>query len=407
MTGLDIFGLTDVGRVRAGNEDHFVIASIRKSVTISQSSLSPAETDRWQGGGAEAVLLAVADGVGGRPGGELASGAVVTGLLGYVGRAAGCYQQFSLEEEHQFLERLEQTVRDTHEELLRVHGESEKAPATTLTLAVLVGRRAYLIHVGEGLDQAARDEFTALGTITTTAGCLYAPQTAVTHGTSFGAAEFAIMKSKSMKLTWSPASNIALYGATTNIPMALDNGILVSLAPDWSMGGSQNMLDEVRFAKKFSDANWGGRLKAKDIVDMATKNAATVLGLSDKIGTLKKGMLADLFVVRGTRATPYDAVTAASAKDVILTMVGGKVLYGDVDLRVIASAGAACEDFDTCGSAKFLCVTEPGKTADKLNQTYAQIHAILEAAMKDMDTVRPAGIGPNFSPVAPVVACPK
>ncbi len=149
MTGLDIFGLTDVGRVRAGNEDHFVIASIRKSVTISQSSLTPAETERWQGGGAEAVLLAVADGVGGRPGGELASGAVVTGLLGYVGRAAGCYQQFSLEEEHQFLERLEQTVRDTHEELLRVHGESEKAPATTLTLAVLVGRRAYLIHVGD------------------------------------------------------------------------------------------------------------------------------------------------------------------------------------------------------------------------------------------------------------------
>ena len=266
---------------------------------------------------------------------------------------------------------------------------------------------AYLIHIGEGLDQAARDEFTKLGTITTTPGCLYAPQTAITHGTAFGAAEFATMKSKGMKLTWSPASNIALYGATTNIPLALDNGILVSLAPDWSMGGSQNMLDEVRFAKKFSDMNWAGRLTSQNIVDMATKNAASVLGLSDKIGTIKKGMLADLFVVRGPRATPYDAVTVASAKDVILTMVGGKVLYGDTDVRAVAYAGTACEDFDTCGSPKFLCVTEPGKTNDKLNQTYAQIHGILEAAMKDIDTVRPAAIGGNFSPVAPVVACPK
>lgn len=266
---------------------------------------------------------------------------------------------------------------------------------------------AYLIHVGEGLNQAARDELTKLGTMTTTADCLFAPQTAITHGTSFGAAEFAIMKAKSMKLTWSPASNIALYGATTNIPLALDNGILVALAPDWSMGGSQNMLDEVRFAKSYSDTTWKGRLTSQNIVDMATKNAAVILGLSDKIGTIKKGLLADLFVLRGTRTAPYDAVTKASAKDVILTMVGGKVLYGDKDVSAVAYAGSACEDFDACGSPKFLCATEPGKTNDKLNQTYAEIHGILEAAMKDIDTVRPAAIGGSFSPVAPVVACAK
>jgi 5-methylthioadenosine/S-adenosylhomocysteine deaminase len=266
---------------------------------------------------------------------------------------------------------------------------------------------AYLIHVGEGLDQAARDEFTALGTITTTAGCLYAPQTTVTHGTSFTATEFGVMASKGMKLTWSPASNIALYGQTTNIPLALDNNILVSLAPDWSMGGSQNMLDEIRFAKKYSDTNWAGRLKSQDIVNMATKNAATVLGLSDKLGTIKKGFMADLFVIHGMRTAPYDAVTAAFAKDVVLTMVAGKVLYGDADVRAIAAGGASCEDFDTCGTKKFLCVQEGTAPDNKLNQTYAQIHDLLEAAMKEIDTVRPAAIGGNFSPVAPVVACPK
>jgi 5-methylthioadenosine/S-adenosylhomocysteine deaminase len=264
---------------------------------------------------------------------------------------------------------------------------------------------AYLIHVGEGLDQAARDEFTKLGTLTTTSGCLYAPQTAITHGSSFTATEFAAMKTKDMKLTWSPASNIALYGATTNIPLALDNGLLVSVAPDWSMGGSQNMLDELRFAKKYSDTNWAGRLKSQDIFTMATKNAATVLGLSDKLGVLKKGMLADIFVVRGGRSAPYDTIVGASAKDVALTMVGGKVLYGDADLRSVASGGATCEDFDSCGSPKFLCVAQAGMTTNKLDQTYAQIHDILEAAMKDVDTVRPVGVGGNFSPVAPVLGC--
>jgi 5-methylthioadenosine/S-adenosylhomocysteine deaminase len=151
--------------------------------------------------------------------------------------------------------------------------------------------------------------------------------------------------------------------------------------------------------------NWAGRLTAQDIVTMATKNAAIVLGLSDKIGTIKKGMLADLFVVKGSRTAPYDTVVGASAKDVALTMVGGKILYGDTELRSLGAGGASCEDFDGCGTPKFLCVAEPGKTTDKLDQTYVQIRDILEAAMKDVDTVRPAAIGGNFSPVAPVLGC--
>jgi len=261
---------------------------------------------------------------------------------------------------------------------------------------------AYLIHVGEGTDAAALAEWNDLGALTTTPGCLYAPQTAITHGTAFTQNEFGVMKSKGMKLTWSPASNMALYGATTNIPMALDNGLTVSIAPDWSMGGSQNMLDELRFAKRHSDTKWAGRLKAEDLFAMATKNAATVLGLGDRIGTLRKGMMADIMVVRGPRKTPYEAIVSSSAKDVILTMVGGRALYGDTDLRAL---GGGCEDLDACGTPKFLCVPEPGKTDNKLGQTYAQIHDALEAAMKDMDTVRPAGIGGNFSPVAPVVGC--
>jgi cytosine/adenosine deaminase-related metal-dependent hydrolase len=264
---------------------------------------------------------------------------------------------------------------------------------------------AYLIHVGEGTDDKARAEFTNLGTLTTTAGCLYDPHTAITHGTSFGATEFTAMKAKEMKLTWSPASNIALYGATTNIPLALDTGILVSLAPDWSMGGSQNMLDEIRFAKAYSDKNWAGRLKAQDLFTMSTKNPAVILGLSDSLGTIKKGYLADIFAVRGDRTKPYDALIASQSKDVVITMVGGKVLYGDADVRSVAAGGAACEDFDSCGSKKFLCVAEPGITTDKRNQTYAQIQGILAAAMTDVDVARPVGIGGNFSPVAPVVAC--
>src|SRR5262249_39245313 len=45
---------------------------------------------------------------------------------------------------------------------------------------------AYLIHIGEGVDQTALNEFTKLGTITTMPGCLYSPKTTIVHGTALG-----------------------------------------------------------------------------------------------------------------------------------------------------------------------------------------------------------------------------
>ncbi len=159
---------------------------------------------------------------------------------------------------------------------------------------------AYLIHNGEGTDAPALAEFAKLGTLTTTDDCLYAPQTTITHGTAFTATEFAQMAASGMKLTWSPRSNVALYAATTNIPAALDAGVLVTLAPDWSMGGSQNLLDELRFADAWDNQQFGDRLAAKDLVLMTTKNAATVLGLQGKIGSIAPGLMADLVVVAST-----------------------------------------------------------------------------------------------------------
>jgi 5-methylthioadenosine/S-adenosylhomocysteine deaminase len=266
---------------------------------------------------------------------------------------------------------------------------------------------SYLIHVGEGTNAKALAEWANLGTLTTTPGCLYAPQTAITHGTAFGAAEFATMKEKGMKLVWSPASNIALYGATTNIPLALDNGIVVALAPDWSMGGSPNLLDELRAAKKWSDEKWGGRLTTQMLVEMETKNAATVLGLGDRIGTIKPGYQADLFVVRGDKTKPYDAIVAATPKDVRLTLVGGKAIYGDEGLRALAAFGPACEALDACGAQKFVCASVPGSQTEKLTQTVEQIKGFIDCAICEIYTARNgAGLtGAKFAPLPPLVSC--
>ena len=261
---------------------------------------------------------------------------------------------------------------------------------------------AYLIHVGEGTDLPALHEFAKLGTVPTTENCLYAPQTTITHGTAFGANEFTQMAAAGMKLTWSPASNVALYGATTNIPAALDANVTIALAPDWSMGGSQNLLDEMRFADAWDDAHFGNRLTPRSIVAMTTKNAAAALALTGRIGTIAVGALADLMVVTRNHADPFASIVAARPKDVRLTMIGGRVLYGDAALKAAAPAAPGCEDLPICGAPKFLCVAEASATA-KLDQTFTQIKSILEAALTDVDTLTPDGY--DFAPLAPLVKC--
>ena len=146
---VEAFGLTDRGRVRDANEDHFVIAQVNKSVEVRQTSLPPDDVGR-SFETAAAHLFAVADGVGGRPEGDLASGRTLSAMLSYLGRAASCFQGFDPNAEQQLFEKLESAVREVHEELVTEYGGiSMRLPATTLTLVLLVWPRAYYIQVGD------------------------------------------------------------------------------------------------------------------------------------------------------------------------------------------------------------------------------------------------------------------
>ncbi len=262
---------------------------------------------------------------------------------------------------------------------------------------------AYLIHVGEGTDAPSLAEFDKFLSIATDPLCIASPKTTITHGTAFTQQQFATMGQAGMKLTWSPQSNVSLYQATTNIPLALDANVTVALGPDWSMGGSQNMLDELRFAKKYSDDNWSARLSAKDIVTMATTNGAAAIGLGDKIGSIKKGMLADLVVIAKDRKKPYEGILEARPKDVRLVMIGGTIAYGDRVLEEAAPTEPGCEKIDICGVDKFLCVAL-ATSENKLDQTYATIQQALTQALQSADSLTPED-GWNFAPLPPLVKC--
>jgi serine/threonine protein phosphatase PrpC len=154
---IDSFGISDQGKVRESNEDNFLIVDIRKSVEVKHSSLSAdALANRF--GSVGGYLFAVADGVGGGPEGERASEGAITALLGYATETVGCFHTYSAVKEHELFEKLEQTVRGVHEKLIAENeGKRGQAPATTLTMILLVWPRAYLVHVGDSRAYVRRN----------------------------------------------------------------------------------------------------------------------------------------------------------------------------------------------------------------------------------------------------------
>lgn len=264
---------------------------------------------------------------------------------------------------------------------------------------------AFVVDIGEGTDMNAASEFLKLGTVSTTDGCLYAPQTAIAHGTALGDADFTQMAASGMSLVWTPHSDVALYGATANVPLALDKGINVALGTNWSITGSHHLLAELRYADAVDNAQWGDRLSAYDLVQMATTHAASALHLNGVLGSIVVDGKADLTVIGGTCSDPWSTLLHAREADVRLVMVGGVTLYGDTTMRPAAPSAPGCETLDVCGVPKFVCVAEAGGTPSNLfAQTLTDIVGRLSSGLADYDAST-ASSDPKFSPLAPLVDC--
>jgi PPM family protein phosphatase len=141
----DLFGMTHSGNVRSENEDQFLIASLQKTLAVHSSSLDEQTLGDLRGS-AQGYLCMVADGVGGRPDGDVASGTAVRSVARYVAHCMRCYDVTDgAQGEAQFLNELQKAMLDGDKHVR----EEAAGTATTLTMVMAIWPRAYLIHVGD------------------------------------------------------------------------------------------------------------------------------------------------------------------------------------------------------------------------------------------------------------------
>jgi serine/threonine protein phosphatase PrpC len=153
---LESYGLSHVGKVREGNEDHFVIASLQRSLEIRQTNLEDRAVLEPLCG-PKAYLYAVADGVGGQDGGRLASGITIRTIVEYMFETVGSYHAVQPGQEHAFKDPLRSAVQRAHDKLLSTFGLPKGGPATTLTIALVVWPEAFVVHVGDSRAYHLRD----------------------------------------------------------------------------------------------------------------------------------------------------------------------------------------------------------------------------------------------------------
>ena len=133
-----------------------------------------------------------------------------------------------------------------------------------------------------------------------------------------------------------PKSNAKLAHGRARLGAMLAEGIPVGLGSDGVLcNNTCDLLEEARFAALFQRAGSEESYPAaSDFLRLMTLGGAEALGLADSIGSLEAGKLADLCAV-GLDAPHFqpvfDVETAvlysASARDIVLTVVEGEVLY--------------------------------------------------------------------------------
>lgn len=228
------------------------------------------------------------------------------------------------------------------------------------------GPEAFVPHVSEGIDHAARNEFLC---VLDGMHDFVTPNSAFIHGVGLQAQDIGQMALEGTKLIWSPRTNITLYGDTARVTEYARIGVTIALGTDWIRSGSMNMLRELACADSFNGEHLGGFFPDEQLWLMATRNGALALGVETELGVLATGRMADLAIYDARERTDHRAVLGAAPQDVVLVMRGGTVLYGDAS--VVNGIVSGCDAIDVCTSNKAVCLADIGTTFPALD---ADVH---------------------------------
>jgi 5-methylthioadenosine/S-adenosylhomocysteine deaminase len=235
--------------------------------------------------------------------------------------------------------------------------------------------KAVIFHVGEGKDASAAREFRMLK-----ARGFLRPGVSIIHGVALREPDFREMAASGVGFIWSPKSNFELYATTANLESAKAANVTIALAPDWSPSGSSGLLDELRVAAAWNREH-ASVFSDSEMLQMVTTNPARLAGLSDRIGALAPGMMADFIVLPKVGSSPLNSLLDSKPASIKLVVVGGTPLLGTADYMQKFQDAKNIDTLTVCGQQKVLNIRQ-----DTGGDSWTAIEARLTSALTAVGT---------------------
>jgi cytosine/adenosine deaminase-related metal-dependent hydrolase/ubiquinone/menaquinone biosynthesis C-methylase UbiE len=171
----------------------------------------------------------------------------------------------------------------------------------------------FIVHAGEGVDEASAEEVFALDRMRA-----LDQRTVLVHGLACTPEAVSLINQRLAAVILCPTSNRFLFGRLPSLELirSIDNVVLGSDSPLTAAG---DLLDEIRFTHEHIG------LDANSLYAMVTNRAADVLRLRQGEGRIWPGTVADVIAVRDVGLSPAETLAQSSMAHIELVIVGGRV----------------------------------------------------------------------------------
>ena len=165
------------------------------------------------------------------------------------------------------------------------------------------------------------------------------PRMIAAHSIWISEQEIKVMAKFGVNVAHCPISNMKLASGLAPVYQMIRNGVNVGLGTDSvASNNNLNLFEEIKISallQKMKHKN-SKIVNAQEVLDMATVNGARALGMKNKLGSVEKGMLADLITIDISKPHLYPVhdivshlVYSANGADVNDTVVDGEIVMKD------------------------------------------------------------------------------
>jgi 5-methylthioadenosine/S-adenosylhomocysteine deaminase len=182
------------------------------------------------------------------------------------------------------------------------------------------------------------------------------PNVSLAHCVWLTDEEIQAIAARAATVVHNPAANLKLGDGVARVPAMLSAGVNVAVGTDGPCGGDHlNMFEAMRMAAHLHNSNrvdyrlWPS---ARQILRMATINAARACGLEQEIGSVEVGKRADLVVLN--RNSYHLAPENDLVKQLVLCENGTSIDHVMVDGRIVIRDGRllTVDEQDVCRRAR-------------------------------------------------------